>query len=166
MGFGISFGGGSSKTKSSSVNQIDKELKPLRTNVLGQAMGLANQPIQQFQGQRVAGFTPYQQQAFGQVGALGQQGQGLAQRGFDILGGIGSAADRISAYQNPFTNEVIDRSMSDLERQRQINGTADAAKAAGAPVTIKGFVRFAVGEGVEKRQDDFAAEVASMTGQA
>ena len=40
---------------------------------------------------------------------------------------------------------------------------ADAAKAAGAPVKITGFVRFAVGEGVEKRQDDFAAEVASMT---
>jgi elongation factor Ts len=40
---------------------------------------------------------------------------------------------------------------------------AEAAKAAGAPVKIAGFVRFAVGEGVEKRQDDFAAEVASMT---
>ncbi len=41
---------------------------------------------------------------------------------------------------------------------------ADAAKAAGAPVAIKGFVRFAVGEGVEKRTDDFAAEVAAMSG--
>jgi len=40
---------------------------------------------------------------------------------------------------------------------------AEAAKAAGAPITIARFVRFAVGEGVEKRQDDFAAEVASMT---
>jgi len=39
----------------------------------------------------------------------------------------------------------------------------EAEKAAGAPVKIAGFVRFAVGEGVEKRQDDFAAEVASMT---
>lgn len=39
----------------------------------------------------------------------------------------------------------------------------DAEKAAGAPVKIAGFVRFAVGEGVEKRKDDFAAEVASMT---
>jgi len=39
----------------------------------------------------------------------------------------------------------------------------DAEKAAGAPVKIKGFVRFAVGEGVEKRSEDFAAEVASMT---
>jgi hypothetical protein len=132
MGFGLSFGGGSSKTKSSSVNEIDAELKPLRTKVLGQSMGLANQPIQQFQGQRVAGFTPYQQQAFSQVGALGQQGHGLAQRGFNILGGIGSAADRMPAYQNQFTNEVIDRSLSDLERQRQITGTADAAKAVSA----------------------------------
>jgi elongation factor Ts len=30
---------------------------------------------------------------------------------------------------------------------------------------VKGFVRFALGEGVEKKVDDFAAEVASMTGQ-
>lgn len=42
---------------------------------------------------------------------------------------------------------------------------ADAAKAAGAPVAIKAFVRFGVGEGVEKKTDDFAAEVAAMSGQ-
>ncbi|HEX8900030.1 translation elongation factor Ts [Vitreimonas sp.] len=42
---------------------------------------------------------------------------------------------------------------------------AEAAKAAGAPVTIKSFVRFGVGEGVEKKADDFAAEVAAMSGQ-
>jgi elongation factor Ts len=40
---------------------------------------------------------------------------------------------------------------------------AEAAKAAGAPIRITGFVRFAVGEGVEKRADDFAAEVAAMS---
>jgi len=39
----------------------------------------------------------------------------------------------------------------------------DAEKAAGAPIKIASFVRFAVGEGVEKRADDFAAEVAAMT---
>ncbi|GAM99400.1 translation elongation factor Ts [alpha proteobacterium U9-1i] len=38
----------------------------------------------------------------------------------------------------------------------------DAAKDVGAAVTIKGFVRFALGEGVEKKVDDFAAEVAAM----
>jgi elongation factor Ts len=40
----------------------------------------------------------------------------------------------------------------------------EAEKAVGAPIKLKGFVRFAVGEGVEKRSDDFAAEVASMAG--
>jgi elongation factor Ts len=39
----------------------------------------------------------------------------------------------------------------------------DAEKAAGAPIKIASFVRFAVGEGVEKRADDFAAEVAAMS---
>jgi elongation factor Ts len=42
----------------------------------------------------------------------------------------------------------------------------DVAKDAGAPVTLKGFVRFAVGEGVEKKTDDFAAEVAALSGQS
>ena len=42
---------------------------------------------------------------------------------------------------------------------------AETAKETGSPVTVKAFVRFALGEGVEKKVDDFAAEVASMTGQ-
>ena len=40
----------------------------------------------------------------------------------------------------------------------------DAATAAGAPITIAGFVRFALGEGIEKREEDFAAEVAAAQG--
>ncbi|MBK6704349.1 MAG: elongation factor Ts [Caulobacteraceae bacterium] len=39
-----------------------------------------------------------------------------------------------------------------------------AEKDVGAPIAIKGFIRFGVGEGVEKRTDDFAAEVAAMSG--
>ena len=36
------------------------------------------------------------------------------------------------------------------------------AKENGAKIAIKGFVRFETGEGIEKRQDDFAAEVAAQ----
>jgi len=36
----------------------------------------------------------------------------------------------------------------------------------GAPVVLAGFVRFALGEGVEKQETDFAAEVAAAAGQA
>ena len=41
---------------------------------------------------------------------------------------------------------------------------AETAKSLGSPITVKGFTRLALGEGVEKVQSDFAAEVASMTG--
>ncbi len=40
---------------------------------------------------------------------------------------------------------------------------ADEAKALGAPAAVKGFVRFALGEGVDKKSDDFAAEVAALS---
>jgi len=43
---------------------------------------------------------------------------------------------------------------------------AETAKETGAPVTVKGYVRFGLGDGIEKKVDDFAAEVASMTGQS
>ena len=39
-----------------------------------------------------------------------------------------------------------------------------AAKDLGAPVEIEGFVRFQVGEGIEKVESDFADEVAQMAG--
>jgi elongation factor Ts len=44
---------------------------------------------------------------------------------------------------------------------------AQAVKAAeasvGAPVKITGFIRFSLGEGLEKKEEDFAAEVAAVT---
>ena len=43
---------------------------------------------------------------------------------------------------------------------------ADASKEFGASVEITGFVRMALGEGVEKKEEDFAAEVAAATGQS
>ncbi len=39
------------------------------------------------------------------------------------------------------------------------------AKELGTPVKLAGFVRFALGEGIEKEEQDFAAEVAAATGQ-
>ncbi|MCA0422809.1 MAG: translation elongation factor Ts [Proteobacteria bacterium] len=40
----------------------------------------------------------------------------------------------------------------------------EAAKAIGAPVALKGFVRFALGEGIEKEVSDFAEEVKKAGG--
>ena len=41
---------------------------------------------------------------------------------------------------------------------------AEVAKANGANVSIKGFVRYETGEGIEKKEEDFAAEVAKQMG--
>ena len=41
---------------------------------------------------------------------------------------------------------------------------AQAAKDAGTAITLAGFVRFQLGEGIEKKQEDFAAEVAAAAG--
>jgi elongation factor Ts len=41
---------------------------------------------------------------------------------------------------------------------------AAAAKAAGTAITLKGFVRMQLGEGIEKQHSDFAAEVAAAAG--
>jgi elongation factor Ts len=40
----------------------------------------------------------------------------------------------------------------------------EAARTAGAPIVLKGFVRYALGEGIEKETTDFAAEVAAAAG--
>lgn len=41
---------------------------------------------------------------------------------------------------------------------------ANAAKAAGTPITIASFVRLQLGEGIEREEKDFAAEVAAAAG--
>lgn len=40
----------------------------------------------------------------------------------------------------------------------------NAEKEVGAPIKVSGFVRFALGEGIEKGEEDFAAEVAAVAG--
>jgi elongation factor Ts len=52
---------------------------------------------------------------------------------------------------------------SDLFDGNVAGYVANVAKNIGAEIKVTGFTRFAKGEGIEKKVDDFAAEVASMT---
>ena len=49
-------------------------------------------------------------------------------------------------------------------KQSVANYVAQVAKANGANVTIKGFVRYETGEGIEKKEENFAEEVAKQMG--
>jgi len=42
----------------------------------------------------------------------------------------------------------------------------DSEGKVGGPIKVKGFVRYALGEGIEKQESDFAAEVAAAAGQS
>ena len=60
---------------------------------------------------------------------------------------------------------VLNEQCPPMDDKKKIKDVvAEAAKTVGAPVTLKQYVRFALGEGIEKKQDDFAAEVAAAVG--
>ncbi len=59
-------------------------------------------------------------------------------------------------------NCLVDQEFVKDNEQTIKQYTNNTAKALGGSIEIAKFVRFEKGEGIEKRQDDFAAEVASM----
>ncbi len=53
-----------------------------------------------------------------------------------------------------------------IDPERKVGKVLEAAgKELGGPITVTGFVRFALGEGIDKKEDDFAAEVAKAAGE-
>ena len=50
-----------------------------------------------------------------------------------------------------------------IDGERKISEVIeDAAKDAGAPVNLTSFVRFQLGEGIDKKDEDFASEVSKV----
>jgi len=69
---------------------------------------------------------------------------------------------RIRKY---YEEVVLTEQVFVIDGETKISKVVDnAAKALGTPITLTGFVRFALGEGIEKEQKDFAAEVAAARG--
>jgi elongation factor Ts len=71
--------------------------------------------------------------------------------------GLKSFYKEVSLVDQPF---VHDPSKTVAQALKEAEGKA------GGPIAIKGFIRFALGEGVEKQEQDFAAEVAAAGGKA
>jgi elongation factor Ts len=62
---------------------------------------------------------------------------------------------------------LLDQPSIHAEHENKTIGQAiaEAAKKAGTPISVKAFVRYALGEGIEKKEADFAAEVAAARGE-
>jgi elongation factor Ts len=69
-----------------------------------------------------------------------------------VESGLKSYFKEVTLLDQPF---VIDPSKTVGQAAKELEGKA------GAPVKISGFVRYALGEGIDKKVDDFAAEVAA-----
>ena len=68
-----------------------------------------------------------------------------------------------------FYKEVCLLEQASIHAEHNGKSVAQAVKEAegkvGAPVKVTGFVRYALGEGIDKQESDFAAEVAAASGQ-
>jgi elongation factor Ts len=70
-----------------------------------------------------------------------------------VVGGLAKMYKEICLLQMPF---VKDDKVSVEQHVKAV------AKELGTEIVVKGYTRFEKGEGIEKRQDDLAAEVAKM----
>ena len=70
-----------------------------------------------------------------------------------VLGRIGKYYEENCLLQQAFVKE------NKVSVEKHV---AEVAKQLGGTIKVKAFTRFATGEGIEKKEDDFAAEVASM----
>ncbi len=71
-----------------------------------------------------------------------------------ITGRLAKELKEVCLLEQPYVKAVNKESVADYVKQ--------VSKEIGADIKITKFVRFETGEGIEKKQDDFAAEVASM----
>ena len=74
-----------------------------------------------------------------------------------IQSGLKSYAKEFCLLDQPYIHDPA-KSVSQAAKE--------AEKAAGAPIRIDGFLRYQLGEGIEKQADDFASEVAKAAGAA
>jgi hypothetical protein len=141
-------GGGGQQQTSSTQTSIPDYARPYVQDMLGRASALTNEPYQAFQGERVAQFSPLQQQSFAGAQGLGPAGQlgmatGLAQQ----AGQAGLAAgqyqpgqfqggvfgnEQAQQYMSPYMQNVVDIEKREAARQAGIAGTQQQAQAVGA----------------------------------
>lgn len=145
---------GGGKTTQTSENKIDPALMALYNQNYARATAIADTPFQPYTGERVAGLTSGQRQAYGMVSdiAAGRTGADtldqaktaygdlmkyapaqIAMPGAVQAGGVSASPvtagmlrdTDLSAYMNPYTQTVIDTSLADLSRARDVQRVAD-----------------------------------------
>ena len=131
--YGAVKGGGDTTTQT-----IDPATQARYDDLYNRAKGVANQPFVPYTGPRVAGFNPDQLQSFDATRNMFNQSMSYDPRGNLNQLGYQQAPSLLNtdlaAYQNPYQTQVIDNTLGDLNRARQmqIQSDQDAAIGRGA----------------------------------
>lgn len=158
-------GGGSAPSQPSqqTVTQtsIPEYAKPYVEKMLGKAEALSETPYQAYQGERIAGFTPMQQQAFQGISNLApaqQLGTATQLGGLAGLGGLMAGQQyaqqatnpfAMQAYMSPYVQNALDPQMREAARQSAIQGQMNAGQAVRAGAF--GGSRFGIMEAERQR---------------
>ena len=125
--YGATKGGGDKQTV---TNQVDPASQARYDDLYNRAKGIAGQPFVPYTGARVAGFNPDQLQTFDSTRGSFQDSMSYNPRG--LLSDMGTQPLNIQSFQNPYNTQVIDQSLADLDRARQIRLQSDQDAAIGA----------------------------------
>jgi hypothetical protein len=124
-----------SKGKATSSTTVDPKQMAMFEDLYSKGKSIFNTPFTPFTGEGVAGFTPDQLFIQDQARGMFDESFGLDPRG--KLNELASqdapsllSAD-LNAYQNPFREQVIDNTLNDLDRARQIQLQSDQDAAIG-----------------------------------
>lgn len=120
---------------------IPEYAKPYAEKMLGKTEALTNAPYQTFQGERIAGFTPMQQQSFQQTANLQpskQIGTATQMSGLAGLGALGAGQQyaqqatnpySMQAYMSPYIDNALAPQMREAARQSAMLGQQNQAQA-------------------------------------
>ena len=134
-------GGAPAEQKATQVTELPEWAKPYAKETLAKTQELTSQPYQAYGGERIAGFTPMQQQAQAAAGAMQVAPQVGAATGIAGTAGLGSlmagqqygqmATDpgSMQAYMSPYMQNVVDIQKREAQRQADIAGTQRGAQA-------------------------------------
>jgi hypothetical protein len=135
-------GGGQPTNTTQTTTTIPEYARPYVERMLGKAEAFSESPYQAYGGQRTAGFTPMQEQAFQGAANLGpakQLGTGTQLAGIAGLGGLGAGQQyaqqatnpyAMQSYMSPYIQNALEPQMQEAARRSAIQGQQNQAQAA------------------------------------
>jgi hypothetical protein len=120
---------------------IPEYAQPYVERMLGKAEAFSSAPYQAYGGERIAGFTPMQeqaQQAAANLGPSQQLGMGTQMAGIAGLGQLGAGQQyamqatnpyAMNAYMSPYMENALAPQMREAARQSAMQGQMDQARA-------------------------------------